>query len=84
MAAAPELTVHKLAEIRTALPQLEAACNAKIEVAEAFSDLCKLVAIKAGVNPAVLATYITAVVTGTDKKKAAQAEHLTLLFDELE
>ncbi len=74
----------KLGEIRDSMPQLEAACNAKTEVAEAFADLCKLVALKAGVNPAVLATYITAMCNGTDKKKAAQAEQLALLFDELE
>lgn len=97
MASNPDLTLHltsnhlsamakgmKLSEIRSAMPELEAACNAKTETAERFSDLCKLVGLKAGVNPAVLATYITAIVNGTDKKKAAQAEQLTLLFDELE
>lgn len=96
MSSEPSLTVHvssnqlsamtkgmKLAEVRAALPQLEAACNAKIEVAEQFTDLVKLVALKAGVNASVLATYITAVCNDTLKKKEAQTEQLTLLFEEM-
>ena len=96
MSAQPDLTIHvtdrglsalskgiKLAEIRTAMPQLEAACYAKIETAEAFADLCKLVALKAGVNASVLATYITAVCQDTLKKKEAQVEQLSLLFEGL-
>lgn len=73
----------KLAEIRTAMPELEAACNAKIEVAEQFSDMVKLVALKAGVNPSVLATYITAACQDTLAKKEAQTEQLSILFEEL-
>lgn len=73
----------KLQEIRAAIPELEAKCNAKIEVAEDFSNLCKLVALKAGINPSVLATYITAVCNDTLKKKEMQTEQLTLLFEEL-
>lgn len=96
MAGQPDLTVHvssnqlkavssgiKLNEIRDAIPQLEALCNHKIEAAEGFSDLCRLVALKAGVNPSVLATYITAVCNDTLRKKEAQVEQLTLLFEEL-
>jgi len=73
----------KLSEIRTAIPELEAKCNAKIEVAEDFANLVKLVALKAGINPTVLATYITAVCNDTLKKKEMQTEQLTLLFEEL-
>lgn len=73
----------KLSEIRDAIPQLEALCNHKIEAADEFSDLCRLVALKAGVNQSVLATYITAVCNDTLKKKEAQVEQLSLLFEEL-
>jgi len=94
--AAPDLTVHvtdkqlsamaqgiKLAEIRSAIHELEAACNRKIEANEDFQNVVKLVALKAGVNPSVLATYVTAVCNDTLKKKEAQTEQLALLFDEL-
>lgn len=96
MAATPSLTVHvtdkqlsalskgiKLSEIRDSMPQLEAACNAKIEVSETFADLCKLVALKTGVDASVLSTYITAVCKDTLNKKQQQVEQLQLLFDEL-
>jgi hypothetical protein len=73
----------KLGEIRQSMPQLEALCNHKIEATEEFSDLCRLVALKAGINPSVLATYITAVCNDTLKKKEMQTEQLTLLFEEL-
>jgi hypothetical protein len=72
-----------LRDIRAALPELEAACRAKIEVAEAFGDLCKIIAAKAGVSPQVLASYITAVCNDTLAKREAQLKQLTLLFEEL-
>lgn len=73
----------KLAEIRSAIPELEAKCNAKIELSEDFANCVKLVALKAGINATVLATYITAVCNDTLKKKEMQTEQLTLLFEEL-
>lgn len=92
----PDLTVHvtdkqlsalaqgiNLSEIRNAVPELEARCNAKINAAEKFTELVKLVALKAHIDTSVLSTYITAVCNDTLKKKEAQAEQLTLLFDEL-
>jgi len=72
-----------LGEIRAAIPELEALCNRKIEVSEDFANLVKLVALKAGINAPVLATYITAVCNDTLSKKEKQTEQLTLLFREL-
>jgi hypothetical protein len=92
----PDLTVHvtdkglsalakgiKLSEIREALGGLERLCTAKIEAAEEFANAVKLAALKAGVDAPVLATYVTATVNDTLKKKQSQAEQLALLFDEL-
>lgn len=73
----------KLSEIREAIPQLEAAYNAKVEVAEAFGDLCKLVAQRAGISPSLLGMYIAAVCNDTIERKQAQMEQLSLLFEEL-
>lgn len=72
-----------LRDIRVALPELEAACRAKIEVSEAFGELCKIIATKAGVCPQVLASYMNAVCKDTVAKREAQIKQLTLLFDEL-
>lgn len=92
----PHLTVHvtdkqlkaaskgiKLPEIKGAIPELEAACNRKIAAAEDFSNLCKLTALKAGVDASVLSTYITARCNDTLAKKENQAEQLTLLFENI-
>lgn len=73
----------KLNEIRDSAPQLEAACNRKLEAAEDFANAIKLIALKAGIDATVLSTYITAVCNDTLKKKQNQAEQLSLLFDEL-
>lgn len=73
----------KLQEIRAATGELEAACNRKREAAQDFTDLCKLVALKAGIDASVLSTYITAVCNETIAKKEKQAEQLSLLFEEL-
>lgn len=96
MSAKPDLTVHispkqlgalakgiKLTEIREAMPQLEALCNRKIEIGDEFSDLCRLVAIKAGIEPSVLSIYINAVCRDTLQKTEAKAGQLSLLFEEL-
>ena len=72
----------KLTEIRSAMPALDALCRQKIDAAAEFSEKVKLVAEKAGVSPAVLSTYITAVCKDTVAKKREQAEQLEILFDE--
>ncbi len=92
----PQLSIHvtdrqltamskgiKLNEIRGASEELEKLCARKIDAAEDFSNACKVAAIKAGVDAAVLSTYITAKVNDVLKKKQNQAEQLALLFDEL-
>jgi hypothetical protein len=73
----------QLSEIRKAIPQLEAACRAKVEVSEAFSDLCKVVAARANISPSVLATYINCYVNETLDKRQRQIDQLSLLFEEL-
>ncbi len=73
----------KLNEIRAAVPELEARCKMKIDHAETFSNLCKLVSLKAGVDAGVLSSYITACVKQTVGEKKDKLEQLTLLFDEL-
>ena len=73
----------KISEIKAACPELEAACNRKIDAAENFANLCKLIALKSGMDASVLSTYITAVCNETLEKKEKQAEQLTLLFEEM-
>jgi len=73
----------KISEIKSACPELEAACNRKIDAAENFANLCKLVALKSGIDASVLSTYITAVCNETLAKKEKQAEQLSLLFEEM-
>ena len=73
----------KLSEIRAAIPELEAACNRKIDASENFANLCKLVALKSGIDASVLSTYINAVCNETLAKKENQANQLTLLFEEM-
>ena len=71
-------------EIRMAIPELEAACNAAVEYAERFNDLCKLIGLKAGTDPAVIKTFITARCNERVAKVEARAEQLSILFDEIE
>ena len=73
-----------LTALRKAVPELEAACNAKIEICEAFKNIVQVVAIQSGVLPGVLSQYITARCNDTVKKKAHSAQQLALLFDEIE
>ncbi len=74
----------RLGEIRAAIPDLEAACNAAMERAEVFTDLCKLVGLKAGTDPSVIKTFITARCNDRVKKTEMKAEQLQILFSELE
>ena len=73
----------RLAEIRIALPELEAACNRANEAAEDFTNLCKLVSLKASVDASVVKTFVTARVNETVAKTERKAEQLGLLFDEI-
>ena len=71
-----------LTALRKAIPELEAACNRKIEATEDFKNLLAVAGIGAGIMPAVLSQYIVARCTDTAKKKARSAEQLSLLFGE--
>lgn len=71
-----------LTAIRKSIPELEAACNRKIEAAEDFGNKIKVIALTVGILPGVLSQYITARCTDTVKKKARSAEQLSLLFGE--
>ncbi|MDO8595932.1 MAG: hypothetical protein Q7R45_04830 [Sulfuricaulis sp.] len=73
----------RLAEIRAALPELEAACNRAIEAAEDFGTLCQLVGLKAGTDPAVVKAFVSARCKETVAKAEAKAEQLSLLFSEI-
>lgn len=74
----------RLGEIRAAIPELEAACNAAIERAEIFTDLCKLVGLKAGTDPAVVKSFISARCKDSVRKTEDKAEQLSILFDEID
>ncbi len=71
-----------LTEIKTSIPELEAACNRKIEATADFDAVLTVCAIKSGIIKAVLSQYIVARVTDTVKKKSQSAEQLSLLFGE--
>lgn len=71
-----------LNKIRTSIPELEAACNRKIEAAEDFKNAIQVCAINCGLIPGVLSQYIVARCTDTVKKKSRSAEQLSLLFSE--
>jgi len=72
-----------LTEIRNSIPELEAACNRKIEAQEDFKNAIQIAALKAGLLPGVLSQYIVARCTDSVKKKARSAEQLQLLFVEI-
>lgn len=95
MSKAPDVTIHvtdkqiralgqglNLSEIRSAIPELEAACNRKIEAAEDFDAVLTMCSLKSGIIKSVLSQYIVARVTDTVKKKSQSAEQLSLLFGE--
>lgn len=72
-----------LSDLRGKIPELEAACNRKIEAQEDFKAVIQVVAITTGILPGVLSQYITARCTDSVKKKARSAVQLSLLFDEI-
>ena len=72
-----------LNEIRTAIPELEAACNHAIEAAEDYDNVCKLIALKAGTDAAVVKTFITARCKENVAKTENKAEQLSILFNEI-
>ena len=73
-----------LTALRKRVPELEAACNAKMEASEAFADVIAVAAIESGVIKGVLAQYITSRCNDTVRKKAISAAQLSLLFDEID
>lgn len=72
-----------LTAIKKSIPELEAACNRKIEAQEDFGNAIKVAALTAGVLPGVLSQYIVAICTDSVKKKSRSAVQLSLLFDEM-
>ena len=72
-----------LTALNAALPELEAACNRKIEATEDFKNAIAVQAINAGLLPGVLSQYVVARCTDNVKKKARSAEQLSLLFSEI-
>lgn len=72
-----------LNEIRSALGELEAACNRAIDAAEDYDNVCKLVALKAGTDAAVVKTFVTARCKENVAKTENKAEQLSILFNEI-
>lgn len=84
----PKLTMQdrekilSLDPVRAGLNELEALARAKDDAAELFGAGVEAVAVKAGLEPAVLKRYVTARVQDKTQKLAQQAAQLQLLFDE--
>lgn len=74
--------ILSLDPVRTSLGELEALARAKDDAAEVFTAGVDAVAVKAGLEPAVLKRYVTARVQDKTQKLAQQAAQLQLLFDE--
>lgn len=72
-----------LSALIKALPQLEAACNHKIEASGDFNDAVQVAAIESGCIPSVLAQFVKARCSDTVNKKAQSAGQLSLLFEEI-
>ena len=68
---------------RAKIDNLRGLCQAKIDAAESFSDACTALAQQATIQPAALASYITAMVKDTLEKTQEKANQLSLLFEEL-
>lgn len=73
----------KIAAVLDALEELEIACQRKIDATDSFNDACKAVAIKAGIEPNVLSSYITARVKDTLEKQQKKSDQMALLFEEI-
>ena len=74
--------IISLEAVREGLAELEALARAKDDAAELFGAGVDAVAVKAGLEPAVLKRYVTARVKDKTKQLAQQAAQLQLLFDE--
>lgn len=73
----------KIPAVVNALEELEIACQKKIDATESFAGVCKAVAGRAGMEPAVLSAYVTARVKNTIEKQQKKVEQLSLLFNEI-
>ncbi len=74
--------IISLEAVREALSELEALGHAKEDAGVTFSAGIEAVAVKAGIEPAVLKRFVQARVKDTAKKLAIQAAQMQLLFDE--
>ncbi|WP_297389880.1 hypothetical protein [Acidiferrobacter sp.] len=74
--------IISLEVVREGVAELEALARAKDDAAELFGAGVEAVAVKAGLEPAVLKRYVTARVQDKTQKLAQQAAQLQLLFDE--
>lgn len=82
--ATPEEGVIKLDPLRDALPELERACHRKIDAADDFSKACEAAALKAGLDPAVVKSYVTARVRDKLDEYEKKSTQLVLLFEEID
>ena len=74
--------ILQLEPVRAGLSELEALARAKDDAAELFGAGVDAVAVKAGLEPAVLKRYVTARVRDKTRQLSQQAAQLQLLFDE--
>ncbi len=82
LAMADREKILSLDPVRTSLGELEALARAKDDAVELFGAQVDAVAVKAGLEPAVLKRYVQARVKDKIQKLAQQAAQLQLLFDE--
>lgn len=74
----------KLKPVRDSLSELRGLCQMAIDAAERYTDACKAVAEKAGLEPSVLKGYVTAAVRDKLADHAKRAGQMSLLLEELD
>jgi|GEM_PF-5071862 len=80
----PQEGVIKLDPLRESLPELERACQRKIDASDDFSNACDAVALKAGLDPAVVKSYVTARVRDKLDEYEKKSTQLALVFEGIE
>lgn len=82
--AKPGEGVIKLDALRESLPELERACQRKIVASDDFSNACDAVALKAGLEAAVVKSYVTARVRDKLDEYEKKSSQLALVFEEID
>lgn len=72
---------YKLEAVSVSMTELESAWTRKHEAGEDFKAMCEAVALKAGLEPSALKTYINAKMQDKLEAQQKKAEQLTLLLE---